>query len=241
MNCPNCGSAKVQPIGGDKIRCGACMYTGPMEQQTTVYSSVVTKNDSVGEMVFEKNQYSVLEIQCETEEGCGSGSGFIINNQGYAITNVHVIDFDGEVPNYKARIQGGQWVEFEVEKRCGIPCSTNDIALIKLLNMPRGAKPVKLGDSDKMKNGSPIYVIGNSLGHGTCIVAGIVSDKDRNGYIMHDAQANPGNSGGPMFNKDGEVISVVVSKTLRGNGQEAHGMNNSIPINHVKKLLGRYL
>ena len=208
-----------------------------------------------GEKVFEKNHTAVLEIGCDS----GSGSGFIINGQAYAITNTHVVcDDQGKVcSGLKARLQGGEWVPLKVIKCFGAPCTLNDIALIRLDRMPRNSTYVRLGNSEVVKNGQQLFAIGNSLGKGTCIVAGIVSDSNRGGFIMHDAPANPGNSGCAVFNKTGEVISVhdagefadeVVSVTgqqgdkLVGRriGIKAAGMKYSIPINHVKKLIAEY-
>ena len=83
-----------------------------------------------------------------------------------------------------------------------------------------------------------MYLIGNSLGEGTCITSGIISDKDRYvgdlsyPYIMTDASANPGNSGGPLLNEMGELIGVLVAGIT-----SAKGMNYAIPVNMVNEFL----
>jgi putative serine protease PepD len=222
------------------------MYSGEVEITNTVSSK---GGDSAGETVYAKNEYSVIEIACNN----GSvSSGFIIDNQGHAITCTHcVVDKLGNIINgISARVKGGEYSpvkvlatfrqKLEVNER-GKKDDINDVALIKFVTTPRNAKPSTFGDSDKIKNGSTCFAIGNSAGHGTCITAGIVSDKCResaiaHGCIMIDAALNPGNSGGPIFNRDGEVIGIAQSVIL-----SAKGMNYAVPINHAKKLVKRYM
>ena len=111
-----------------------------------------------------------------------------------------------------------------------------DLALIKLERVPSSAKVVKFENFDNVKNGERIFVIGNSLGHGTCITSGIVSDKLRNVNgrmrLMTDCAVNGGNSGGPIFNEKGLVIGAVVSGITA-----AEGMNFAIPANEVIKFI----
>ena len=107
-----------------------------------------------------------------------------------------------------------------------------DLALIKLSRVPSKATVVKFENFEKVKNGERIFVIGNSLGYGTCITSGIVSDRLRNVngkmLLMTDCAINGGNSGGPIFNEKGLVIGAVVSGIT-----SAEGMNFAIPANQV--------
>ncbi|MBR0348325.1 MAG: trypsin-like peptidase domain-containing protein, partial [Clostridia bacterium] len=108
-------------------------------------------------------------------------------------------------------------------------CSNKDIAVIRLTKMPGRATPLRFGDSSKVRTGERIYIIGNSLGEGTCITSGIISDNDRNGQFMYDSATNGGNSGGPVFDEDGHVIATHVRGKLDGRGIKVQGMNGGIP------------
>lgn len=100
----------------------------------------------------------------------------------------------------------------------------DDLALLKLAGAPARLKAVKFADVGQLKNGQPLYVIGNSLGGGTCITSGIVSDRRRTlegkPRLMTDCAVNRGNSGGPVFNEAGEVAGTIVAVTTAGRGYE---------------------
>lgn len=194
-----------------------------------------------GAEIFEKCKDGVLEINCRGKKSAWSGSGYVVSYKGYAITNAHV-----------AADEDGQPCENIVVKICGYNVRANvialadnkagngdgvDLALIKLMEMPTGVKALPLGDFDKVRTGEQIYVIGNSLGMGTCITSGIVSDKNRNGLLMYDCATNPGNSGGPVFNAKGEIIGTHVAGQLTHSGDKAQGMNKAIPVSYVKLLI----
>lgn len=278
MNCPVCFSGPVKILGERngmrQYKCSYCFSEGEMEDTAKMtllkaeaegrakaesedniqkkIDAVMSSRGNDGERVFEMNINAVLEIRAN----CGSGSGFLINHSGYGITNTHVVaDEKGNISSgLKAKV-AGEWVSMKVITTYGEPSSLDDIALIKLDRVPTMAKPVTIGDSSKVKTGQSIYIIGNSLGKGICLVGGHVSDANREGFIMTDANANPGNSGGPVFNQDGlcisvhdkgelsEVVTSITGVSERGGlvgsqvGIKAAGMKCSIPINHVKKLV----
>jgi len=135
------------------------------------------------------------------------GSGFIISKDGFIVTNNHVVDDSEEIAislndgsKYKAKVIG-------VDKK-------TDLALLKI-NPTKELKFVKFGDSTKSRIGDWIIVIGNPYGLGGSVSVGIISARSRdvtNGqsddFIQTDAAINKGNSGGPMFNLDGEVIGI---------------------------------
>ena len=108
-----------------------------------------------------------------------------------------------------------------------------DLAIIKLDKLPSKVNSLSFADFEKVKIGQSVYVIGNSLGYGSCITSGIVSDKSRvvNGssLLMTDCAVNSGNSGGPMFNSDGKIIGVIVSGITK-----AEGMNFAIKGDDVR-------
>ncbi len=104
-----------------------------------------------------------------------------------------------------------------------------DLALLELEHVPFNAKVIQLANFENVKIGENVYVIGNSMGYGTCITGGIVSDKKRNVngkmLMMTDCAINGGNSGGPIFNESGVAIGVIVSSI-----RDAEGMNFAIPL-----------
>jgi len=154
------------------------------------------------------------------------GSGFIISQDGYILTNAHVIDAADEVlvklsdkREFKAKIIGA-------DKR-------TDIALIKIeaKNLPK----VSIGDPSKLKVGEWVAAIGSPFGLENTMTAGIVSAVGRAlpqenyvPFIQTDVAINPGNSGGPLFNLDGEVVGVNSQIYSRSGG--SMGLSFSIPI-----------
>jgi len=143
------------------------------------------------------------------------GSGFIIDSSGIAVTNNHVIADSDEI---NVILNDGTKIKADI---VGIDKKT-DLAVLKF-KPPRSLTAVKFGDSDKLRLGDWVIAIGNPFSLGGTVTAGIVSAKNRDissgpydSYIQTDAAINRGNSGGPLFNLDGEVIGVntlIISPT----------------------------
>lgn len=160
------------------------------------------------------------------------GSGFVINKEGYILTNFHVIENATEIivtlssdkKDYKAKVVGQD--------------QKLDIALIKI--KPEVDLPVApLGNSDDLQIGEWVLAIGNPFGLGGSVTSGIVSQKGRvigagpyDNFIQTDASINPGNSGGPLFNMRGEVVGI--NTAIIAGGQ---GIGFATPINMVKDVL----
>ncbi|MBI5492349.1 MAG: DegQ family serine endoprotease [Deltaproteobacteria bacterium] len=160
------------------------------------------------------------------------GSGFVINKDGYILTNFHVIENATEIivtlssdkKDYKAKVVGQD--------------QKLDIALIKI--KPDTDLPVApLGNSDDLQIGEWVLAIGNPFGLGGSVTAGIVSQKGRvigagpyDNFIQTDASINPGNSGGPLFNVRGEVVGL--NTAIIAGGQ---GIGFATPINMAKEVL----
>ncbi|NOZ25336.1 MAG: DegQ family serine endoprotease [Nitrospirae bacterium] len=162
------------------------------------------------------------------------GSGFIIDENGYILTNNHVID---KAEDIRVRL----WDETEYKATVVGRDQKTDIALIKV-EADRPLPVAPLGDSDALEVGDWIIAIGNPFGLGHTVTAGIVSAKGRvlgsgpyDDFIQTDAAINPGNSGGPLFNLNGEVvgISTAIFSTSGGN----IGIGFAIPINLAKDIL----
>ncbi|WP_281972220.1 Do family serine endopeptidase [Ruegeria faecimaris] len=137
----------------------------------------------------------------------GLGSGFVLDEAGYIITNHHVVD---DAATVTVRLNDDRTFEAEV---IGTDPLT-DIAVLKI-DAGEPLQAVKLGNSDVIRVGEDVVAIGNPFGLSSTVTTGIVSAKDRNisqgpyaEFIQTDAAINKGNSGGPLFNMDGEVIGV---------------------------------
>jgi serine protease Do len=162
------------------------------------------------------------------------GTGFIIDQEGFIVTNNHVVEQTEELKvrfndekEFKARIIGRD--------------PKTDLALIKI-DADRPVVPLILGDSDKVDVGDWVVAIGNPFGLGNTVTAGIVSAKYRqigggpyDNFIQTDASINPGNSGGPLLNLDGEVIGVNSAIFSQSGGNI--GIGFAIPINMAKQFL----
>ncbi|MDO4869087.1 MAG: trypsin-like peptidase domain-containing protein [Bacillota bacterium] len=158
----------------------------------------------------------------------GAGSGVIISDDGYIMTNNHVIEGAGKITvttadeqSYDATLVGTD--------------STNDVAVLKI--KASGLTPATYGNSDKLNVGDMAIAIGNPLGElGGTVTAGIISAKDRQLVIdgktmtllQTDSSINPGNSGGGLFNGSGQLIGLVVAKS---SGSDVEGLGFAIPIN----------
>ncbi|MFO7807195.1 MAG: trypsin-like peptidase domain-containing protein [Candidatus Moraniibacteriota bacterium] len=176
----------------------------------------------------------------ETEKReIGGGTGFIIDKEGYIITNRHVVS--DEEAEYTVMTNEGEKMQAEVLARDQFL----DIAFLKV--KPKDTLPVlKLGDSERLDIGETVIAIGNSLGEFRNTVSkGIVSGLKRNieagsrygqsevleEVIQTDAAINPGNSGGPLLNLNGEVVGVNVAMA-----QGAENIGFSIPVNQIKDI-----
>lgn len=240
--CKMCGGNGIS-IGGGKFKCDCCGNIFSDEASPSrnkqAYASQSTKDSDMGADIFEKNVNGVLEISMS----CGRASGYLISNDGYAITNSHAVCLNNGSSCGQCTVKvAGESVSARVvamgTEDNSQHCTNKDLALIKLSRVPFGASALKLGDYSKVRTGERVFVIGNSLGAGTCITSGIVSDKNRNGQLMYDCATNPGNSGGPVFNADGVVIGTHVAGTSP-NGAKVQGMNIAIPSSAVVEFLQR--
>ncbi|MGD0278405.1 MAG: DegQ family serine endoprotease [Smithella sp.] len=159
------------------------------------------------------------------------GSGFIISNDGYILTNNHVVENTDKI---LVKISDGK--EYEA-KIIGADAKT-DIALIKI-KPDNGLPTVVLGDSDATRVGEWVIAIGDPFGLEQTVTAGIISAKGRvigagayDNFIQTDASINPGNSGGPLFNMQGKVIGINTAIVAQG-----QGIGFATPINMAKSIL----
>jgi len=163
------------------------------------------------------------------------GSGFIIDGkEGVIVTNNHVIDGAEEI---QINLHDGTKLKAELIGKD----SKTDIALLKV-NPPKELKAVKFGSSGAIKVGDWVMAIGNPFGLGGSVTVGIISAKARNinsgpydDYLQTDASINKGNSGGPLFNMDGEVIGVNTAIISPTGG--SIGIGFSVPADTVQPVV----
>ena len=242
-------------VGGVGVAAGRNLFP----DQTTIYASdrtptvvTVAKVDGRTAMtvdqVYAANLPSVVGINGDvttnfwgqTVKNPVSGSGFVITEDGYILTNYHVIDGVDDLKvsfsdgtTYDAVVVGGE--------------EANDIAVLKI--NATGLTPVVVGDSSNMRVGEQVVAIGNPLGELTfTLTAGYVSALDREiamsdgnaiNVMQTDAAINSGNSGGPLFNIYGECIGIVNAKYSNNGSSQAsiEGIGFAIPINDVKDMV----
>ncbi|MBX2882104.1 MAG: DegQ family serine endoprotease [Granulosicoccus sp.] len=163
----------------------------------------------------------------QPRQGTGFGSGFIVSEDGYVITNAHVVDNADEI---RVGLQNRR--EYQATLVGTDPAS--DIALLKL--DAEDLPVVKIGNSEDLKVGEWVLAIGSPFGFEHTATQGIVSALARSlpddtyvPFIQTDVAVNPGNSGGPLFNTDGEVVGVNSQIYSRSGGYQ--GLSFSIPIN----------
>lgn len=228
-----------------------------MKQKLDVLQVTPTENLSYAaeagmmspKLVYQNNAKSVVGISStvqtvsfggQTRQGTSTGSGFILTDDGYVVTNYHVIEGATSVKvlmgdeEYKAEVVGYD--------------SVNDVAVLKI--DAKGLPAVTLGSSDNLSIGDMVVAIGNPLGSLTAtLTVGYVSGKDRQvstdsqtviNMIQTDAAINSGNSGGPLFNMYGEVVGITSAKYsgTTSSGASIEGISFAIPIDDVMNIIG---
>ncbi len=182
---------------------------------------------------------SVVEIET-TGPQSGVGSGVVLDTQGHIITNYHVIE-------------GAQKIIVHLQDgTAGVATVSgtdpgSDLAVIQASIQPQELSPATLGNSDSVRVGDSVFAIGNPFGQNFTVTAGIVSAVQRYttssftgrpivGVIQTDASLNPGNSGGPLFNADGQVIGLNTS-IENPNGRFSAGIGFATPSNTMSRFL----
>jgi putative serine protease PepD len=168
----------------------------------------------------------------------GSGSGFLIDDKGFILTNQHVVD---EADRVTVRFEEGEPVDAEV---IGADAST-DLALVKIDPEGLELSPLSLGDSAEAKVGEPAVALGSPFGLEGTLTTGVISALERtirspNGFsidnvLQTDAAINPGNSGGPLLDAGGRVIGV--NAQIATSSQANSGVGFAVPIDTAKEIL----
>ena len=206
------------------------------EKSTTWLDVQKNVKDTVVQVFSQVSRFNWIEPYKTPDQLEASGSGFFINNDGYLITNFHVIS---QVSSVQIQIPSFGRERFDVEI-VGV-CPDRDIALLRLnddsLSKIREnlgqVSYLKLGSSDSILRTQEIMALGYPLGQERLkSTLGIVSGRERAGFIQITAPINPGSSGGPSLNSSGEVIGINFAGVV-----EAQNVGYIIPINEVKSAI----
>ena len=200
------------------------------------FYAAATRNSAARDVSSLVKQLGEAVVQVKTPGGLGSG--FFINEEGYLITNFHVIEGETEISVEVYHQRDGQ-LDRETYKQVKIIAINkfHDLALLQIQdkNQPK-FKSVTLGSADALNVGDGVFAIGSPLGLERTVTQGILSTKTRQLegelYLQTSTQINPGNSGGPLFNLAGEVVGVTNMKITFG-----EGLGFAIPVELVKSFL----
>lgn len=218
----------------------------------SVSGSPVSSEGLTPSQVYARNVDSVVLITCQVQtnvygniaSGVSSGSGFVLSDNGYVVTNCHVVE--GAVSVTVTTYGGNEYNATIIGTD-----STNDVAVLKIAeeNLPEGGlSAVTLGSSDELIVGDQVVAIGNPLGELTStMTVGYVSAKDRDvttddttiNMIQTDVAINSGNSGGPLFNMKGQVVGITTAKYSgsSSSGATIEGIGFAIPIDDVAGMI----
>ncbi|MGC2238345.1 MAG: trypsin-like peptidase domain-containing protein [Pyrinomonadaceae bacterium] len=207
-----------------------------------VYKTLSPGVAFITSIAYQQNDYG------DVQQGKGSGSGSVIDNQGHILTNYHVIEDTqkltvslGGDKTYPATVIGGD--------------PDTDLAIIKIEPPKEGLTIVPLGDSDKLDVGQKVLAIGNPFGLDRTLTTGVISGLQRplrsvpvpgapngrviEGAIQTDASINPGNSGGPLLDKFGKMIGINSQILSRSGGSV--GVGFAIPVSIAKRVIPQLL
>ena len=229
--------------------------------QTTVVKGAYAAFKSSGltpQQIYEKHAGSVVEITAtfpgsydifgqQTGGGQALGTGFVVSEDGYILTNAHVVSESGQaVSTVTVTFKGDGAQGAQVEGVVLGADESTDVALIKVdPSQAPALVPIPLGDSSKVTVGEEVVAIGNPLGLDFSLSSGVVSATDRqlqspngatiSGGIQTDAAINSGNSGGPLINANGQVIGINEQIASQGGGNE--GIGFAVPINTAVQIM----
>ena len=209
--------------------------------QTTPTRSVATGTLSVNE-IYERAKDGVVLVSTSTQTpfgqgGGGTGSGFLIDDEGHVLTNQHVVD---NAQSVTVRFPDGD----EIDARVVGADASSDVAVLELETVPSGVTPLELGASESLEIGDLVVAIGSPFGLEGTVTSGIVSALHReltapdgftiDGAIQTDAAINPGNSGGPLLDGQGRVIGINSQIASSSGGNE--GIGYAVPIETAREV-----
>ena len=199
------------------------LIPGSAQQLSDLFSQV--KSSVVVIHVLSKQNTGLGDPYQQASVG-GLGSGVLVSSDGYVLTAAHVVNDAAEI---MVEFIDGQEIPARIERLA----NQADVALIKLQKMPANPNVAKIGESDSVRVGDQVFVIGAPMGLSYSLTTGIISarhntHKMTNSFVeaeffQTDASINTGNSGGPVFNMQGEVIAIASAILSRSGGFEGIG------------------
>lgn len=207
-----------------------------IDRDNTVYTASGIYKENIDSIVAIQTEIVTTNMFGQRVAGAAAGSGFVISEEGYILTNAHVVDSASSI---KVMFENGE----EYTAKLVGKETENDVAVLKV-DTDKKFKAVILGNSDNMVVGEDVVAIGNPLGELTfSMTKGIISALDRTiqvdasttlNMFQVDCSVNEGNSGGPIFNMYGEVIGIVSAKYA---SSTIEGLGFCIPINDVSSII----
>lgn len=223
--------------GGNETRDVEIRQAAPSSDDGSPLSADAGDDETVRQ-VYEDYGPGVVSVDVSSSEyGAGGGSGFVVSDEGYIVTNQHVVEGSESV---SVRFFGGVREEAEV---IGEDAST-DIAVLKV-DVPKDElDPLLFGNSGDVQVGAPVVAMGNPLNVGLSVTTGIVSGTERpikapndytiDGAVQTDAAISSGSSGGPLLDLRGTVIGINSQVAGAGAGGVSQGVGFAVPVDTVK-------
>lgn len=181
--------------------------------------------------VYEKINPAIVAIDANLSDGFSAGTGCVVRADGVILTGSHVIEGAKDID---VTTSNGKVYKASVIAMMG---KNKDLALLKI-EPKQQLKTIAFGDSEQVKVGQKVLAIGNPFGFAGTLTSGIVSRIDyAKGRIQTDAAINPGCSGGPLLNSQGEVIGISQSIYNPDNNISNIGIGFAIPVNEAKKFI----
>lgn len=181
--------------------------------------------------VYERINPAIVAIDANLADGFSAGTGCVIRSDGVILTGSHVIEGAKDID---VTTSDGKVYKASVLAKMG---KNKDLALLKIAPKFR-LRTISFGDSSDVKVGQKVLAIGNPFGFSGTLTSGIVSRIDyAKGRIQTDAAINPGCSGGPLLNSQGEVIGISQSIYNPDNNISNIGIGFAIPVNDAKKFI----
>lgn len=194
-------------------------------------AQAATVEENAFTRIYEKITPAIVAIDAQVDEGVSSGTGCVIDPKGVILTSSHVIN---KAKNIEVTISNGQTYKGEV---VAVLKDKNDLAIIKI-NPKKPLPVISFGDSENVKVGQRVLAIGNPFGFRGTLTTGIISRIDyQRKKIQTDAAINPGCSGGPLLNLEGEVIGINQSIYNPDNNRSNIGIGFAVPVNYAKDFI----